>query len=84
MSANILTFDEFVASKVWHDDGDGESGLEGPGYSYAGCCHINSRGDGPYRRFYLTIENHGWESPEIVELERELYFGWYLDEVCGE
>lgn len=79
-----LSLEEFRASKKWHPDGDENSGLEGPGYSYADCCHINSHGEGPYRRFYLTIENCGWESDQLEELERELYFEWYLTEVCTQ
>lgn len=75
-----LSLQEFRESRVFHKEGDDNSGLEGPGWVYAsGSCYINvDPSDGAP---YLIIYNQGWQDRTLEELEKILYYEFYVAEM---
>jgi hypothetical protein len=88
---DVMTFEQFQATKRWSDDLVHEPNVDlgfdevAPGFVYEGGLHIFAHEGGASPQFFeLVIGNERTFSEHLVDLEAQLYL-WGVDErVIGE
>ena len=76
----MITFEQFQASKEFHDDLTEFTYNEDTvtsGYVYEGGCYIETDGTSGYS---LVISIDEYHSDDLAELEKILYDEWYVPE----